>query len=542
MSPVCFLQLSPSTRTPPLLSACCCCLASPMSKKKSFFVGPQKVVAPKKTEPQPTTPATPQAPPPPTRRRPRTDPVAEAQLTFLRGVQTHREHFQHFLRSSLALLDPDIVQTIVTEFDNHCVCEDRVVESASHYLSKATRNRIIPELRHFQLIMDASETSCTEECLHEIRAQREVTISQSRTEDLEAILMPPEKGGIHAGSQVDLTLIGAVNDILVWGEQLRSALLVGYRKGEAGMTLGDALGGGNSNSSGGSRGSGGSGGSGGSSTHRPSTAPLRRRKTPAKRHFQNGATETNQHRNVYARPASAKMTRKNNAMQSLPRPGSDREGGNKLERRLLRQTLGSYYSYDSSNSSNLNSLLSSSSSGYNSGVRHSLPSQRKNNPNSSSKRRSKQRAKNKIDLASYNAFHASPMLRVNSSFDGPRRSIPRSSSTSTTEMQTKSLLRGLRGHNNSMDSNAERVKIEMPSGDVINRELADGFDLDNNDNNESTTSVARGHTNNNAQQRRKTNADSFDRTKSLRAIKSRHGGSKKKNRKKNSGGGSIGGW
>jgi len=124
--------------------------------KQQFYVGPQKI-NPKEDNPAPppTTTKT------PVKRRPRTDPVAEAHQLFLRNVQAHRERFQQFLRTSLGLLDDDIVTTVVSEFESHCAAETRIVESTCRVLSTATRNRLLPELRHFQLMLDAAEQRCT---------------------------------------------------------------------------------------------------------------------------------------------------------------------------------------------------------------------------------------------------------------------------------------------------------------------------------------------------------------------------------------------
>ena len=496
----------------------------PTSKPKSFFVGPAKI-------PQPKTLSTPPVknPPQPQPFRPRcvSNPVADAQSNFLKTVATHREQFRQFLRSSLALLDNDIVEIVVKEFDNHCTCENRVVESSSHYLATATRNRILPELRHFQFILDASETNCTPECVQAITVQREVAISQSRTNDLSAIGMPPEKGGIRPGSQVDLTLLGGVNDLLAWGEDFRDTLVTAYRNGEStGIdqpNLDESLEGTGKRSI----------------SNRPSTAPLRRRQPPVGggfiRGLHSGSSEADQ-RNIYTttstttgmlststlsttsrqRPSSAKNIRKR---RSNP-PNHEKPE----TRRLLRQTLGSYYSHDrpgaATNSTNLGSLLTSSSSGYNTGVRHPMPIVRRtrqiSNPNNALRRRAKHRAKNNIDLANYNAFHARPMLRGGSNFEGPRRrQIPRSSSTSTIDMQKRNLLRGL-------DLNLDNGEMEM---DMEIQSYGKDRSNHTNDGKISTRKQQRKHRNNN-------NPSSFAISKGLQAAKSRHGKQKKKHQKK----------
>jgi hypothetical protein len=469
-----------------------------MSKKKSFFVGPAKTVSiEKQNNPAPSKPSK------RVQRRPRSDPVADAQSIYLKNVESHREHFRKFLRGSLALLDKDIVETVVKEFDSHCACEDRVVESASHYLATATRNRIFPELRHFQLIVDASEATCTNECAEAITMQREMTISQNRTNDLTAIDMPPDKGGIHPGSSVDLTLLGGVNDLLSWGENFRDVLVTAYRNGESSEPTSTLLGA-TLNSK--------------SSSNRPSTAPLRRRQPPVGGGFisslYNGLNDA-QHRNIFktlspsiGRPSSAKSTRKLKSNAATKGRGDI----DKPEtRRLLRQTLGSYYSHDTTNTANLSSILTSSASGYNNGVRHAMPSVRRtqqfSNPNNVSRQRAMQRAKNNIDLANYNAFHARPMLRGAITFEGPRRrQIPRASSTSTIEMQKRSLMRGL---NDSFGEEDVKQIVHIPSDSGSEVERKNGRKPQN-------------HKKGNKKKSNNSNS-SFKITKSLRAAKSRHG-------------------
>ena len=410
---------------------------------KQFFVGPSKLNIIK----QPKLSPTPIPLKPPTKRRPRRNPVHEAQQTFQVGVDQHREHFRHFLRSSLALLDGDIVETVIKEFDNHCSCENRAVESASHFLATATMNRVLPELRQLQLVIDAAETSCTDECVHVINQQRLVTMSQSRVDDLIAIEMPPEKGGVHPGTQVDLMLLGGVNDLLAWGEQLRDTLITAYRRAEQGPQ--SDLNGiqSNNGTQHGSK-------SSGKKSSRPSTAPSKRR-PPASGGFGGGGTQDytgSQNRNIYGtttkrRPQSASKKRTttnnnntsnhNNSNHSNSNSNSNhsnmvaslyrRDEDKPEERRLLRQTLGSYYSADNSSSSNLNALLTSS--GGFGGIRNPMPNVKRNkskkNPNNYTKQRAKSRAKNQVDLAHYNAFHARPMLRrggtasnSNLNFDG----------------------------------------------------------------------------------------------------------------------------
>ena len=435
---------------------------------QQFFVGPIKITKKAKTESV-------AAPPPklPTKRRPRSDPVKEAQETFTSGVENHREHFRLFLRSSLALLDGDIVETVVKEFDNHCACENRAVEAASHFLATATRNRLLPELRHFQLIVDAAETSCTDECVQVIATQRQVTMQQTRADDLIAIEMPPEKGGVHPGTQVDLMLLGGVNDLLAWGEHLRDTMIIAYRAAEAGPQQPNGRR--SKEKERGLR-------AGMPATHRPSTAPSRRRKPPVGGGFLgistlSGSTQDTQQRNVYTtgviRPASAQKRKQNlPPNQTVGHLRMRRDEDRPQERRLLRQTLGSYYSHDGASPSNLSSLLTSN--GGFGGSRHPMPAvqrtHQKNNPNRKTRQRARMRAKNKVDLAHYNAFRARPMLRGASTmtFDGPRRrQVPRSSSTSTIEMQKRHLLRGL--PQESVDEHLKHTAlIDSQYGDSVN--------------------------------------------------------------------------
>ena len=139
------------------------------------------------------------------------------------------------------------------------------------------------------------------------------------------------------------------------------------------------------------------------------------------------------------------------------RRSNKKKGG--VERRLLRQTLGSYYSHDGADPSNLTSLLTSSGGGFRGGRGVSSPGggggvvrsgkNQMTNPNPMSRLHAKMKATNHtIDATSYNAFHSRPLIKTSSNnlkhLEGKRRrQVPRSSSTSTLDMQRRSLLRGL---------------------------------------------------------------------------------------------------
>lgn len=146
-------------------------------------------------------------------------------------MTSERSSFRDFLRSSLASLDRDIIESVVQEFDEHCARQDSCHGALMVLAKDKTLTCIHPALSAFQNIYDAGINKCSIDCRHVLRGSAHVseTSRQNLRHDLRNLSLPPEKGGLKGSSEVDLTVVGAVNDLVAWGTDLRQKLLLAYR-------------------------------------------------------------------------------------------------------------------------------------------------------------------------------------------------------------------------------------------------------------------------------------------------------------------------
>eukprot|EP00946_MAST-07B_sp_MAST-7B-sp1_P003787 g3787.t1 len=175
------------------------------------------------------------------RRADPVDPVDRAREQFAADVDAERDAFEVFLRSCLASLDDDIVTAVVNEFRHHCTREDSALVAAGDRLVDATMDRICPELRHFQTVLNVAQARCSDECFRVVQQQREDAISEERLRELE-VLMEASRGrgaALSTPSEIDLEMIGAINSVLVWLNRFRDALIPAYR--EAGDAAAEKL-------------------------------------------------------------------------------------------------------------------------------------------------------------------------------------------------------------------------------------------------------------------------------------------------------------
>jgi hypothetical protein len=165
------------------------------------------------------------------RRADPVDPVEGARDRFAADVDSERDAFEAFLRASLASLDGDIVGAVVQEFRHHCTREDAALVVAGDRLVDATMRRMMPELRHFQTVLDVAEARCSAGCHRVVQERRREAIGAERQRELEVLVDATRGRGapLSTASEIDLEMIGASNSLLVWLNRFRDALIPAYR-------------------------------------------------------------------------------------------------------------------------------------------------------------------------------------------------------------------------------------------------------------------------------------------------------------------------
>ena len=112
--------------------------------------------------------------------------VCNAYNELVEKVGDERDAFRAFLRASLASLDADIVDTVCRQFDEHSQREDDAIMAAAHFLRDACKERLLPEFRYFQDLVDAAQPRCTPGVAHAADAQRRTLVSAARRTDRSA--------------------------------------------------------------------------------------------------------------------------------------------------------------------------------------------------------------------------------------------------------------------------------------------------------------------------------------------------------------------
>eukprot|EP00949_MAST-11_sp_MAST-11-sp1_P004372 g4372.t1 len=156
--------------------------------------------------------------------------VSSALDEHVKSLNQHREKFRTFIRKVLSVMDQDIIDSIVKEFDGCAAREDTTMGTTALRIREETMSSTMSHLRGFHTVMQNVESRCSEPCRRVLVEERE-RISKG-SEALRSLQMSPENGGVHDGSEVDLIALSSVNDLLQWAQNLRGRLLVAYRQGQ----------------------------------------------------------------------------------------------------------------------------------------------------------------------------------------------------------------------------------------------------------------------------------------------------------------------
>ena len=150
----------------------------------------------------------------------------DALLNSMRESQRNiRNDYKLFLQQSLSILDQDIIDRIINVYDVHSAREDDVVTANLLMIQDLTERSHLPFVRNFRNLVNESVKYSSRECAEVVARQHE------------APLMTPNSQLIQCGvgneeptwREGDLQLIGALNDLVTWGQRFRQEVLNRYR-------------------------------------------------------------------------------------------------------------------------------------------------------------------------------------------------------------------------------------------------------------------------------------------------------------------------
>ena len=160
----------------------------------------------------------------------RTPVLEEERSNILNGMMESqagiRNEFKSFLQSTLSVLDQDIIDRIVNVYDTHNSREDDVVTANVLMAQDLSEQSHLPFLRNFRDQVNEAFGYCSNGCAQAIKREQ-----QAPRSILQKSLLKPGSLGSDMPSwrEGDLRLIGALNDLISWGQGVRQNVLGRYR-------------------------------------------------------------------------------------------------------------------------------------------------------------------------------------------------------------------------------------------------------------------------------------------------------------------------
>ena len=162
----------------------------------------------------------------------RTNPAVEHEAeNIMQGVRITqnniRNDFRTFLRSTLSVLEEDIVENIIHVYDHHCSQEDDVLTASLLVAQDNVEKKYFPFVRTFQSSLNEASSVCSKSCLATI--QKEHNNFKGLKSQKIVHFAGRNKNSSSSWREGDLQIIGALNDMISWGQKLRQIMLGHYR-------------------------------------------------------------------------------------------------------------------------------------------------------------------------------------------------------------------------------------------------------------------------------------------------------------------------
>lgn len=154
--------------------------------------------------------------------------VEDDVMKGVRKAQMHiRNEFRDFLRSTLSVLEEDIVENIIRVYDHHCSQEDDVLTATLLVAKDNVEKKYFPFVRTFQSSLNEASNVCSKPCLAAIRNEH---INYKGLKSKTLVNSNENNTNTPASwREGDLQIIGALNDLVSWGQSLRQTMLSHYR-------------------------------------------------------------------------------------------------------------------------------------------------------------------------------------------------------------------------------------------------------------------------------------------------------------------------
>ena len=147
----------------------------------------------------------------------------------VRKAQMHiRNEFRDFLRSTLSVLEEDIVENIVRVYDHHCSQEDDVLTATLLVAKDNVEKKYFPFVRTFQSSINEASNVCSKPCLAAIQSEH-INYKGLKSKTLVNLNENNKSTPGSSWREGDLQIIGALNDLVSWGQSLRQTMLSHYR-------------------------------------------------------------------------------------------------------------------------------------------------------------------------------------------------------------------------------------------------------------------------------------------------------------------------
>ena len=105
---------------------------------------------------------------------PAVETEAEDIMQGVRKTQSNiRNDFRSFLRSTLSVLEEDIVENIIHVYNHHCTQEDDVLAASLLVAKDNIEKKYFPFIRTFQSSLNEASRVCSKPCLATIKKEHE---------------------------------------------------------------------------------------------------------------------------------------------------------------------------------------------------------------------------------------------------------------------------------------------------------------------------------------------------------------------------------
>jgi hypothetical protein len=160
---------------------------------------------------------------------PAVETEAEDIMQGVRKTQSNiRNEFRSFLRSTLSVLEEDIVENIIHVYNHHCTQEDDVLAASLLVAKDNIEKKYFPFIRTFQSSLNEASRVCSKPCLATIKKEHE-NFKGLKSQNIVHFEGENNSKTTSTWREGDLQIIGSLNDMISWGQSLRQVMLSHYR-------------------------------------------------------------------------------------------------------------------------------------------------------------------------------------------------------------------------------------------------------------------------------------------------------------------------